>query len=209
VTRIFTELITRSVDNHRFEQLMAPFIYESDILKEAGLKYRVTIPAGFVQDFESLPLVRGRNVRGGVVHDFFSCINSDPVVTKWMAADLYAEINAYTDAIDHGRGAFTKVYDWMRRSCKAGVVRFWPGFFHKRLVEATCLEIAGVTGDQYVTIEKLEALIEKTEQVSEDLKDKDVESEQTEEMVEKTDQITEDLKIEKEKAIDLLPPTSG
>lgn len=169
--RILSELITRSVDNYRFEQLMQPFIYESDLLKEAGLKYRVTIPAGFVQDFESLPLVRGRNVRGGVVHDYFSCINSEPVVSKWMAADLYAEMNAYTDAIDHGRGAFTQMYDWIRRSCKAGVVRFWPGFFHKRRVEATCLEIAGVTGDQYVAIEKIEAAIVQSEQATAAIKE--------------------------------------
>lgn len=195
--RILSELITRNVDNDRFVQLVTPFIYESDLLKT-----RVEIPAGFVQDFESLPIVRGRNKRGGTVHDYFSRFDSCPVVTQWQAADLYSEMNEYTDAIDHGRGFFTKVYDWLRRSSKAGVVRLWPYFFHKWSVLATCKEIAGVDGDPYVTIEKLEALIEKTEQVSEDLKD--VKTEQTPEMIEKTDQVTEDLKEEKQKAVDKL-----
>lgn len=202
--RILSELITRSVDNYRFEQLMQPFIYESDLLKEAGLKYRVTIPAGFVQDFESLPLVRGRNVRGGVVHDYFSCINSEPVVSKWMAADLYAEMNAYTDAIDHGRGTITKIYDWMRRSFKSGVVRFWPGFFHKRLVEATCLEIAGVTGDQYVTIEKIEAAIVQSEQATAAIKEVPIEVDGKPAIVEASEKVTTDLKEEKQKVVDNL-----
>lgn len=153
--RILSELITRNVDNDRFVQLVTPFIYESDLLKKEGLKYRVEIPVGFVQDFESIPIVRGRNKRGGTVHDYFSCYDSDPIVTKWMAANLYSEMNAYTDSIDHGRGFFTKIKDWLRRNTKSGVVRIWPGFFHKRSVFATCKKITGVDGDPYVTVEKL------------------------------------------------------
>ena len=143
-------------------------------------------------------------------------------ITRSIAADVYFEIMEYCDSIDTQRFAahkhphlhtsiiipYVKTKDWTRRWLKSTVVRFWPGgYWQKYEMTATPLEIYGIASDPYVTIEKLEALIEKTKQVAEDLKDKDVESGQTEEMVEKTDQITEDLKVEKEKVIDLLTPT--
>lgn len=204
MTRIFSELQTKHIDNKRFVQLTFPFRFESNVLKEAGLKYRVEVPIGFVQDFESIPLIRGRNKRGGTVHDYLSCIDSDPVVTKKIAAAVYFEINEYTDRIDEGRHIITKGFDWMRRWTKWSVVRIWPCYFHHRKVMATVLEITGVDGDPYVTIEKLDALIVKTEQVSTDLKDKDVKSDNTDENIEKTDLVIKDLKEEKQKAVDKL-----
>ena len=150
MTKIYSTLQTAHLDNKRFVQLTAPFIFESDVLEKAGLKSRVKIPVGFVQDFESIPIVRGRNKRGGTVHDYLSCIDSDPVVTKEIAADVYFEINEYTDKIDEERTKFTKGYDWMRRWLKWGVVSVWPGYFHHRKVMATIFEIAGFDGDPYI-----------------------------------------------------------
>jgi hypothetical protein len=224
--RILSELITRNVDNDRFVQLVSPFIFESDLLVKWGLRQNavfkannplmicpychklnrdcicVAILTGFVQDFESMPIVRGRNKRGGTVHDYFSCFDSDPVVTKEQAADLYAEMNKYTDSIDHGRGVFTKIYDWMRRSSKAGVVRIWPGFFHRRSVFATCKEIAGIDGDPYVTIEKIEAAIVQSEQATDAIKEVPAEVEGKPAMVVASEKVTADLKTEKQTAVD-------
>jgi hypothetical protein len=159
MTRIFSELLTRNIDNDRWKQLIAIFSCEIDTLKRAGLKSRIDIPIGFIQDFESIPLMRGRNIRGGVVHDYLSCCDSDPIVTKAIAAAAYFELNAYTDSIDTGRNYPVMFTDWLRRWGKWAVVYVWPGYFHKRSVYATCLEIVGIEGDPYVTIEKLNAAI--------------------------------------------------
>jgi hypothetical protein len=148
--------MTKHIDNCRFVQLIQPFIYESDLLESCGLNPRVVIPTGFVQDFESLPLIRGRNIRGGTVHDYFCRYDSEPVVTKQQAADLYQEMNEYTDSIDHNRGLLIKFYDWIRRELKVLVVRIWPFGFHAHSVMATGKEIAGFDSDPYITIEKID-----------------------------------------------------
>lgn len=200
MTRIFTELITRHIDNERFVQLEDDFVFESDVLRKAGLQSLVTVPKGFVQDFESVPIVRGSNKRGGTAHDYFCRIDSVPVVTKAQAAEIYREIMAYTYHIDslRGVGLWAKLQDtfddfknWSKRWSKWAVVYVYPGYFHKFRVMATCREIAGIDGDPYVTIQQLDELIEKTEQVSADLRDVDI---NTDAMVTKTDAVTEDLK---------------
>jgi hypothetical protein len=192
MTRILTPFNTQNLDNDRWIMVISIFEFESNVLKKYGYKSsnkehpeRIRILIGFTQDGESVPIVRGRNKRGGLVHDYFSCFDSDPVVTKWIAALVYLEINAYCDSIDTMR--FSKSYhphiptslivptvkakDFARRWSKFGVVAVWPGYFHKRSIYATCKELAGIEGDPYVTIEKLDALIEKTEKVSSDLKE--------------------------------------
>lgn len=196
--KILTPLLTKNIDDDRWVQLTAPFIFESDVLKEAGLKYRITIPTDFVQDFESVPAIRGRNKRGGTVHDYFSCFDSNPVVTKGIAAACYLEMCAYCDAIDHTRSLVDHALDFARRWSKVLVVRVWPCYFHKRSVSATIEEITGMVDDPYVTAEKLDALIEKQEAVTEGIKDAPVE--QTPDLVEASEQITEDLKDAKAEA---------
>jgi hypothetical protein len=208
MTRIYTELITRNLDNERFVQLVTPFRGFSDVIANLGAPAimidghlcNFDIPVGFVQDFESVPIVRGSNKRGGTVHDYFCRTNSIPVVTKPQAAAAYREIMAYTYQIDDKRGEgfvngikddYYDFRDWIKRWSKWAVVYVAPGYFHKHLVMATAKEIAGLEGDPYVTIDKLNALIDKTEQVSSDLKDVKVD---TSDMVKKTDQVTEELK---------------
>ena len=195
MTRILTSLITENIDNYKYVQLYTPFVFQRDKLKEAGLKCRVEVPVGFVYDQESVPWVRGTNARGGTAHDYLCRTDSNPLVTKAIAASVYLEIMSYTyEIVD--RGWMQHLKDFTRRWTKWAVVYVAPGYFHKFKVLATCKEIAGIDGDPYVTIEKLDALIEKTEKVSEDLKD--VKVDQKAEMIVKTDQVTADLKEAKE-----------
>lgn len=164
MTRIFSEFETKHLDNDRFVQMTAPFSGESDELKKAGLKSRFTIPKGFTMDGESVPAVRGRNVRGGGVHDYFSCFDSDPVCpTQALAANVYLEFNAYCDDIDAGRSYYAHAKDFLRRWAKWSVVYIWPGFFHQRSVLATCKELYGFDGDPYITVEELQSDIKTLE----------------------------------------------
>lgn len=196
MTRILSSFETRYLDNDRFVQMTAPFTGESDVLKNAGLKSRFTIPVGFIMDGESVPIVRGRNVRGGGVHDYFSCYDSDPVIPKQsIAANVYLEFNAYCDDIDAGRSYYAHAKDFIRRWAKWSVVYVWPGFFHKRSVKATCKELYGFDGDKYVTVEKLDVLIEQSKQATTDIKN--VQADQKTDLagaVKESEQVTSALK---------------
>lgn len=192
MTCIYSEWHTRHLDNDRFVQMTAPFRFSSDELLKAGYDPVAEINEGFVMDGESVPIVRGRNVRGGGVHDYFSCYDSIPVLTKAQAAAVYLEINAYCDEIDAGRNYFTRAKDFVRRWSKWSVVYVWPGYFHKRSIYATCKEIAGVEKDPYITIEKLTALIKKSEKVTADIKAAPVP--ETPSLVRESEQLTDSLK---------------
>ena len=191
MTKIFTELVTRHLDNDRFVQMVEPFVCELDTLKKYGLKALVKVPKGFVMDFESVPITRGRNKRGGTVHDYLSCIDSDPVVTKGQAAEAYLKMNRYTDAIDCSRDRIAMVKDWLRRWSKWGVVRVWPGYFHKRMVMATPKEIAGIDCDPYITIE---TAIKESQETTAAIKDIPATVEGKQGMMEASEQVTESLK---------------
>jgi hypothetical protein len=221
MTRIYTKLVVQEIDNNKYAMLHEPFGFHSDVLEKAGLKSDMWAREGFVFDFESVPnFIRGplgTNKRGGAAHDIVCRIGTCPGITKSLAADVYREIMDYCDSIDITRFSqnahpfipapavvpYVKVKDWFRRWIKSETVRFWPGdFFLKWPPTATCLEIAGVECDPYVTTEeKIDALIGKTEKVSEDLKDVDIVESQ--DMVRKADDLTEDLKdakkVEEEK----------
>lgn len=144
----------------------------------------VWAPAGFVFDFESVPTIlrgpTGENKRGGTGHDIvcrkgvmetaqatvFVC----PGMTKWIAADIYFEIMEYCDSVDQERfktwvpSIFVRFGEWMRRETKSNFVRFWPGdFFQKHALDATCMEIAGMECDPYITMTKENATIIRTE----------------------------------------------
>lgn len=173
-------------------------------------------PAGFVYDFESIPKIlrgpTGENKRGGTGHDV-TCragviATGVPLVcpgmTKSIAADIYFEIMTYTDAVDFDRfknhplipNFIIRSGEWARRHVKSNFVRVWPGnFFQHYALDATAKEIAGLDCDPYVTLEKLKIMITKNKEMSEALKDVDVD---TESMVIKTDEVTEDLKEAKE-----------
>jgi hypothetical protein len=195
MTRILTELYIRDINNYRFIQLTAPFIFESDKLKEANLPYRVEIPAGFVYDMESVPIVRGSNNRGGTAHDYLCRIDSNPIVPKSLAASVYLEIMAYTyEIVD--RGYWQHFKDFTKRWTKWFVVYAVPGYFyyHKFKVMATVEEISGVKGDPFVTIEKLDKAIVESEQATTAIKDVPAKVEGKADMVASSEQVTADLK---------------
>ena len=221
MTRIFSPLVVGYLNNSNYAQLHEPFGFQSEVLKAHGLKDEIWAQTGFVFDFESIPnFIRGpigENKRGGAGHDILSRKNICPGITKSIAADVYFEIMQYCDSIDTKRFGktkhpyvptaiivpYVKVRDWARRWAKSTVVRYWPGgFWQKYEMTATSVEIYGIECDPYVTIEKIDELIEKTEQVSADLKDVDMK--QADALVKKTDIITEDLKEAKEEIKDNL-----
>lgn len=193
MTRICTQLDLRDIDNYRFVQLTAPFVFESDKLKEAGLQYRVTVPTGFVYDLESVPWVRGSNTRGGTAHDYCCRSDSLPLCTKTLAASVYLEIMAYTyEIVD--RGYWQHFKDFTKRWAKWGVVYVAPFYFHKHKVMDTAKEIAGIDGDPFVTVEKIEAAIVQSEQATEAIKDVPAGVEGKSALVVASEQVTADLK---------------
>lgn len=122
-----TDLTVRIVGvNH--VQLSEPFKYESDILGCV-----ITIPVGFVSDFESVPLVRGCSRRAGVIHDYLCRIDSRPVTTKDIAANVYLEAMAYRDSLLHD-GWYTRHRRALWRRIKSRTVKIAIGYFHKLFV---------------------------------------------------------------------------
>lgn len=122
-----TDLIVKIVGvNH--VQLTEPFKYESDTL---GLV--ITIPAGFISDFESVPLIRGCSRRAGIIHDYLCRIDSSPVVTKAIAADVYLEAMSYRDSLLNDSW-YTRYKRVLWRTIKSHTVRVAIGYFHKLFV---------------------------------------------------------------------------
>ena len=131
MTQILTPLINEDIDS-RFARLHAPFAIWSKVL---GCK--VEAPAGFVHDFESVPIIKGTSKRGGVIHDYLSRKDSKPVVTKAEAAEVYLEVMACRDGLPDRDTPLGAVSLFMRRWIKYTVVRVWPGYFHRNIVAAS------------------------------------------------------------------------
>ena len=150
MTKIYSPLMIQDLDNRRFNRLTAPFIFESDVLARLGLKYRVEVPTGFVHDLESVPIFRGSSNRGGVTHDYLCRVDSNPVVSKAIAAAVYFEVMEHCYRLDSERRWYQEARDWGLRWIKWAAVYVSPGYFHKHKVMATALEIAGVECDPFV-----------------------------------------------------------
>lgn len=198
MSRILTTLQTESIDNYKYERLTSPFIFESDELKALGGVWRVTVPAGFVFDLESVPIVRGSNKRAGTAHDYLCRIDSIPIVTKAQAAAVYLEMMAYTYGIVD-RSSWQHFKDFTLRWAKYGVVYVAPGYFHKHKVMASSEEISGFAGDPFVTVEKLDAIIEKVDEVVAAIKE--VPIGQAPALAVKSEQVSDALKGAKEEVI--------
>lgn len=138
MAKILTPLINEDIDA-RFARLHQPFAIWSDVL---GCK--VEAPSEFVHDYESVPIIKGTSKRGGVIHDYLSRSDSVPVVTKKQAADVYLEVMACRDGLPDRGSTLGAVSLFCRRWIKYGVVRVWPGFFHKHKVSATYEEMSGI-----------------------------------------------------------------
>lgn len=113
----------------------------------------IEVPTGFVNDLESVPIVKGTNNESGVWHDYFSRLDSDPVVDKTTCAKIYLEFQRYYDALEvreypdtlwgRIRRESNRVWDQARRAVKASFVWSWPGYFHKHKVMASYEEMSG------------------------------------------------------------------
>ena len=115
MTKIYKNPVTITI-NSTYSELAENFWFYSDIIGTC------TAPAGFTFDWESVPIIRGTSKISGLVHDYLCRINSVPVVSKKIAADVYLEFMKH-------RGN-----SWWRRYTKYWVVRFAPGYFHKMKV---------------------------------------------------------------------------
>jgi hypothetical protein len=154
MTGIYNLLETQDLDNRRFNRLLCEFRFQSDVLARLGLREYVTIPAGFVQDLESVPLIRGTNARGGLVHDYLCRIDSDPVVTKAQAAEIYYEIMIYCYALDTKRRWWNDLLELVQAKTKWAIVRVAWGYFHKHYVLDSAEDIAGCKADPFITERK-------------------------------------------------------
>ena len=112
------------IDNYKYYRLLAPYRFKSVVLG-----CTITVPKGFVYDKESVPIITGTSVRGGLIHDYLCRIDSVPVVTKEQAANVYLEV------MTRRKNA------WWRRYIKYWAVRVAFGYFHKFKVLATYEEI--------------------------------------------------------------------
>jgi len=120
-----SELVYKALLGCDLIQLVEPFIYYSEQLGR-----EIIIPVGFICDLESVPLIKGSSKRGGVIHDYLCRIDSDPVVTKRVAADIYKEAQNCKDQMVIKNTA-DRFWKWVRRNIKTMVVRNVPWYFHK------------------------------------------------------------------------------
>jgi hypothetical protein len=125
---------------------IAPFPFFSMILGRWS-----EIPAGFIYDEESIPVLRGTNPEGGAIHDYLCRCDSDPVVDKLTAAKVYEEFQEYYNALndrnkktswrDYIAAMIDRVMDFIKPKIKTSVVIAAPGYFHKLPVMATLEQV--------------------------------------------------------------------
>lgn len=90
---------------------------------------------------------------------------------------------------------YVKTRDWLRRLIKSNIVRIWPGdYFQKYELTATAKEIYGIDGDPYCTMEKLDAAIAQSEKVTDTVKSMPLQADNKELLINKTEAVTEELK---------------
>jgi len=134
-TTFLSKLIYEDLPGGKYIRLYLPFSYYSELLGCI-----VEVPKGFVCDKESVPIIKSTSARGGIIHDYFSRMDSKPVVTKQIAADLYLEAQTARDEILN-EGWFKRLSRKFRRQTKTLVVRIAPGYFHKFKVLSILEEI--------------------------------------------------------------------
>lgn len=130
-----TELVCEELLDNKLVRFHLPFRYYSAILGR-----EIEIPTGFVCDLESVPAVKATSKRAGGIHDYLCRKNSDPIVSKALAAAVYKEAQECKDNIIC-KGRLDKFDNWVRRNIKTFVVRIAWGYYHKYTVEATAEEL--------------------------------------------------------------------
>ena len=130
--KILSRLETEAIDDHKYVRLLSSFVFVSEVLEKNGYERRVVVPAGFVFDYESVPIIRGTSKRAGLCHDYLYRINSEPAPPKEIADKVYLEImKARNNPL------------W-RRWIKYLAVKFCgKSSYHKLMVEASYEKISG------------------------------------------------------------------
>lgn len=141
MSKILTPLINLCIDS-RFYMVHEHFKIQLDTLKNLGLKDILDISA-FVHDNESVPLLKGGCDEGGVTHDWLCRKDSDPVVSKKVAADCYFEVMETLDRLrsTNNFGLFKR---WIIRWVKYSTVVIVPKrfYFHKFSITTTYEEMS-------------------------------------------------------------------
>ncbi len=138
-----TSLITEELLGSKYARLRFPFVYYSRCLGR-----KLIVPTGFICDYESVPLLKASSKRAGVLHDYVCRTDSDPVLTKALAAELYNEAQALRDKLFYDARPYLRFNRARRffrailRGVKTSTVRIVPGYFHKHAVTATLEEIS-------------------------------------------------------------------
>jgi len=120
---------------------IAPFPFYSVILGRWS-----EIPTGFIYDEESIPVLRGSNPEAGAIHDFLCRYNSEPVVDKITAANVYREFIAFYTKLEPQQTNKIKawlnaIYDYIKMRIKPDAVIVAPGYFHRLPVMATLEQV--------------------------------------------------------------------
>ena len=147
-TSIPEPLVTMNImGSDKYARVMRPFKFRSKILWDAVCKRTCEIPEGFVFDFESIPWLRGECPEAGAIHDYVCRIDSNPVVSKTLAAKVYFEFLEYIYAMDDARAkvkVIDRACDWIKSHVKFAAVVLAPGYFHRYKVLDSYSEIAGI-----------------------------------------------------------------
>ena len=130
-----SELHITDTIHPRYIELTKPLGFYSEILES-----EIWAQSGFICDKESVPVIEGTSIRGGVFHDYLSRFDSEPNVSKLTAAKIYLEVMKTRDIeiIEHfDYGNMKQLNMLLRRNAKYATVVCWPGYFHKLSVKAS------------------------------------------------------------------------
>lgn len=139
-TYLKTALVTESIaGSDKYVRLVEPFIFYSSVLRR-----EVIVPKNMIFDLESIPLLRGTCPEAGCAHDYLCRKDSNPTVTKRVAAQVYFELMDHIYSLDDTKkisGLLDKIGDGFKKWAKWAAVYLAPGYFHKHSVFASYREI--------------------------------------------------------------------
>ena len=124
----------------RYIRHLEPWSFFSDVLNDW-----CDAPTLFVNDTESVPIIRGTNREAGAGHDLvcrsnFKTRKKGIVPTKTQAARVFLELQEFYDQKESGN-IFNRGWDWIRRYFKTGIVMAAWGYWHQYKVMATYEEM--------------------------------------------------------------------
>jgi len=131
-----TNLVLKNIDGV-YAELTSDFGYYSQ-----RLDCEIWVPKGFITDLESVPVLRSKSKRAGVIHDYLSRLDAYPYVSKAMAAKIYLEVMATRDRLYYTNAPwYKKAWLGIYRFSKAHIVRWCPGYWKKHKINATYEEM--------------------------------------------------------------------